>query len=257
MIFSLIVVLAILRFCACDISIVAFDDDKCAGNHVGPNIHSNPGAVHESSSCQANGAYSSVNVLSLDAGFRCNLYADDQCQSFLATAQQAGCMPIIAKGILCFSQASFDDPLAGTTGILGLGASTIIAKVPDIANSVDQLVNKVCGNGFCDTTTKDTIDFNHAIDCETGLVNTDGNPTLTVCNKHEKCTQTMTIDGHFSNNSQRDYMKEALKTAMKQGTGVRALGDGSGDDLNVQLSFAGVQVNDAKGSNLAVVRSYS
>jgi hypothetical protein len=253
MIFPIITILAILPFCLCDISIVAFDDDQCAGEHVGPNIHSNQGAVHESSGCQANGNYSSVKVLALDAGYQCNLYLDEQCQMFTATAKQTGCMPIDAKGIICFSQASFDDPLAGTQGILGIGASTIIAKVPDIASSVDQLVEKVCGTGVCDTTTKDIITFNHAIACETGLVNVDGSETLVVCDKHEKCTQTMTVDGHFSNTNQKEYMKEALKTAMKQGTGLTPVTDGSDDKLNIQLSFAGVQVNDAKGANLGLV----
>lgn len=159
------------------------------------------------------------------------------------------------KGITCFNQALADNPLAGTKGTLGLGASQIIADANNIADTVSNLVDKACGNGLCDTTTKDTKTFTHGIKCETGLVNTDGTPTLTVCDKHSTCTQIMTVDGRFSNENQKNYMKEALKTAMKQGTSNSVDGDAkSTRPLNSQLSFAGVQINDAKGANLATVR---
>lgn len=38
-----------------------------------------------------------------------------------------------------FQSGMFDDPLAGTTGSLGLGSSTLITHFPDIKNSVDQV----------------------------------------------------------------------------------------------------------------------
>jgi hypothetical protein len=255
MFLPIITFFAILPFCICDISLLAFDDSQCAGDRVGINVHSNPGAQFEGSGCQAIGAYSSVNVLSLDAGFKCNLYADDQCQSFLASATQVGCVPVIGKGVICFSQASFDNPLAGSQGRLGIGSTTLIASYSDIANSVGQLVDKVCGTGICDTTTKDITTFTLGTDCESGLANVDGNPTLTVCDKHETCTQTLTVDGQFTNTNQKDYMRETLKTAMAQDYGGGAPKDASSDFTRGLVSFAGVQINDAKGALLALVRS--
>jgi hypothetical protein len=255
MILPLLAFFALLPLYLCDISVVAFDDSQCAGDRVGPNIHSSPGAVHETSACQANGDYSSVNVLSLDPGFQCNLYADEQCQTFLATVKQVGCMPIIGKGINCFSQISFDDPLAGTKGSLGIGASRILVKDQDLGNAVGQLIDKACGNGICDTTTKDTLTYTHETKCLL-VVGPSGLEDTQACSSKAQCTQTMTVDGHFSNTNQRDYMKEALKTAMTKGTDFGVFRPNKfGDVLRNQLSFAGVQINDAKGANLALVRS--
>jgi hypothetical protein len=252
MILSLIAVAPLFYLAACDISVQAFDDSQCAGNRVGINVHSNPGAVDESSSCQAVGSFGSIQTLSLDTGFQCNIYSDTTCQSFLTTAKEVGCIPVIGNGIVCFSQQSFDDPLAGTIAKVGIGQQQIIADTGD--ETFNRALNNACtGDSSCDQNTKDTITFMHGRNCESGLADARGGAGLTVCDNRDQCTQTITVTGDYDNTQQRDYMKAVIAATMKQGISGFVEADSRDTIPNNQLSFANVVINDPKGANLAEV----
>jgi hypothetical protein len=91
-----------------DISLQTFDDEVCGGEGgaVLSNVHANGNDLHDSSNCVSQGAYKSVNVVSVDPGFRCNLYGDSACQNFLGQAVlSVGCtVGIHGQGVICFNQ---------------------------------------------------------------------------------------------------------------------------------------------------------
>ncbi|KAJ9614014.1 hypothetical protein H2200_002150 [Cladophialophora chaetospira] len=248
---SVFVVAALLRLVAAGISVQGFDDTQCAGSRIGSNVHENPANVHDGSDCIASDTFNSISTISVDAGFQCNIYSDTACQSFLTTAKSVGCIPVIGQGIICFSQASFDNPLAGTTGTVGIGKNKIIARTGDGGETFERAINKACGDSVCDPTQKDVLTFIHGRQCESGLVDVTGLPTLTVCDKRDKCTQTITVNGDYDNSQQRDYLKRVLKEAMTQGIGDFQQHDNRDETPNEQLSFASVVINDAKGADLA------
>ncbi|KAK5056703.1 hypothetical protein LTR84_012235 [Exophiala bonariae] len=253
--------LSLIHIVAGDISVQAFTDTQCAGSSVGTNVHSNPAGVHDGSGCIASSTFNSINTISVDAGFQCNIYSDTACQNFLTTAKTVGCLPVIGQGIICFSQESFDNPLAGSKAVIGIGKNSIIARTEgDIRNVVDRALTNACGNTVCDPNTNDVVTYQFGFECESGLADPAGSNTGIFCDKKEKCTQTVSTSGDYDNTEQRDYMKELLKTTMKQGTSQAAVPQdsdffksGASEILNNQLSFAQVVINDPKGANLAQV----
>lgn len=256
-----IAVLSLLHIAKSDISVQAFVDTQCAGTTVGTNVHSNPAGIHDGSGCIASSTFNSINTISLDAGFQCNIYSDTACQNFLTTTKTVGCLPVIGQGIICFSQESFDNPLADSKAVIGIGKNSIVARTEgDISNIVDRAIGNACGNTVCDPNTNDVVTYKFGFECEGGLADPQGGATGTFCNKKEKCTQTVSTSGDYDNTEQRDYMKELLKTTMRQGTSeARVPQDseffktGASEALNNQLSFAQVVINDPKGANLAQV----
>ncbi|KEF52005.1 uncharacterized protein A1O9_11995 [Exophiala aquamarina CBS 119918] len=249
MIFLVASVVSLLHLVACDISVQGFDDTQCAGNRIGTNVHSNAGNLHESSNCIASDTFESISTISVDAGFQCNIYSDTACQNFITSTNTVGCVPVIGQGLTCFSQASFDNPLAGSTGNIGIGKNKIIASTGD--ETFERAISNACGDAICDPTSRDVLNFIHGRNCEGGLADVNGNPFLTVCDNRDQCTQTITVNGQFDNTQQRDYMKGLLKATMKQGIGGFVQADSRDTSPNDQLSFASVVINDAKGADLA------
>jgi len=141
-----------------DISIQGFSGDQCDSEFVGQNVHSNPTAPNESSNCIASETFNSLLLIKADAGYQCNVYSDLSCQNFLATLNTAGvCSPVIGQGIICFSQESFDNPLAGLKADVGLGTTAVTIpqlQVPKGFNRIHEAISTACGDKLCDQNAK-------------------------------------------------------------------------------------------------------
>lgn len=115
----------LIRLTTAAISLATFQATDCSGN-LDTNVHSNPANGAESSDCVATNQFNAVQVVSADQGFQCNIYSDRACQNFLDTFQTAGvCGAVIGSGVICFSQADFDNPLAGATAAMTVGTTLL------------------------------------------------------------------------------------------------------------------------------------
>jgi hypothetical protein len=217
-----------------DISLQVFDQGGCQGN-VANNIHSNLANPQDSSGCIAPGQYSSIGILTADPGFQCNLYSDAECQNFLTDASTAGvCTEITGNGVICFSQALFDNPFAESTAEVTLGLTLITV---DLASNtlVYAAVSAGCGANGCDPTTPFTKSFDHF---------------------NKDCTLSVSMEGNYDSTNQRDYMSGLLQSAMEAAdTNFRQDLTGSSednDDVLDTLSFSQVVIsNTQSGANEA------
>jgi hypothetical protein len=115
----------VIHLAAAAISMQTFQSSDCSGDQ-NSNPQSNAANAAESSNCQASNQFNSVLVISADAGFQCNVFSDVACKNFVDTFQTSGtCSPVIGSGVICFSQAQFDNPLAGATAKLTVGTNIL------------------------------------------------------------------------------------------------------------------------------------
>ncbi|KAK5059906.1 hypothetical protein LTR84_009789 [Exophiala bonariae] len=200
-----------------DISLQAFTDSSCGGDGgtAIQNVHADGSDVHDSSGCRAQGQYNSVNVVSVDPGFRCNVYGDSACQNFLETVLTVSCTPVIGQGVICFNQAAFDNPFVESTSAVAIGSTTVnVVGGDSLQNQLNNAVNQACTSGTaCDPT--HTLVLHQTFDppagkefCSNGgqLIDKSG------CTS-EDCSTTISISGSFNDNNQRDYMKGLLQSA--------------------------------------------
>ncbi|KAF3916805.1 hypothetical protein ABW20_dc0108762 [Dactylellina cionopaga] len=216
-----------------DISLQAFDQMGCTGNVLN-NVHSNPSAPKDGSGCIALNQFQSVGIVTADPGFKCNVYSDAACQSFLQSFTSAGtCTNIIATGIICFSQALFDNPFSESTAQVQIGQKII--TVDEAGNALVQSgKSQACGNSGCDPSNPFSKSFQHF-------------------NKDYSLTVTMT--SNYDSTNERDYMAALLAQTMATAeTNSRQDLTGSSEDNDNVLdvpSFAQVVINDKNGNNQA------
>jgi hypothetical protein len=193
-------------------------------------VHANGKDTTDSSGCQALGQFNSVNVVSVDSGFQCNIYGDSACQNFLETVSTVACTPVIGQGAICFNQAAFSNPFVESTSNVAVGALAIQVFGGDtLQHQIDKLVNQACTSGTaCDPTNTLVLSQSFAptnIACNEGLQAIDPGACST-----EDCTTTIAMSGGFNDNNQRDYMKGLMQKTL--------------DTIPSPVSFVGVQVVD-------------
>ncbi|KAK6535578.1 hypothetical protein TWF694_002033 [Orbilia ellipsospora] len=216
-----------------DISLQAFDQMGCGGNVIN-NVHSNPSAPKDGSGCIALNQFQSVGIVSADPGFKCNVYSDAACQSFLESFTSAGtCTNVIATGIICFSQALFDNPFAESSVQVQLGTKVITVDAGG-GVLVQDGKNQACGTSGCDPSNPFSKSFQHF---------------------NKDCSLTVTMTGNYDNTNERDYMAALLAQTMNSAeTNARQDLTGSSEDNDNVLdlpSFAQVVINDKNGNNQA------
>ncbi|EWC45497.1 hypothetical protein DRE_00896 [Drechslerella stenobrocha 248] len=208
-----------------DISLQTFSLMGCEGNIIN-NIRPNPGAPRESSGCVANNIFQSVGVLSALPGYQCNVYSDASCQNYLTTFKSGGlCTNVIAQGVICFSQALFDNPFAYSTAQVQIGSRIV---------TVDRAAIQSCGNSGCDPSNPFSTPWRHF---------------------NKNCQQTISMTGNYDDTNQRDYMIGLLDRALEIATtNFRAdlRGSSANDNLVRDVpSFIQVVMNDKVGNNQA------
>lgn len=219
-----------------DISLLLFSDAQCTGDIV-TNVHSNPANANAASGCIATN-FQSAGAATVDSGFQCNVYADTACQNFLTTIKSTDqCETLIGKGAICFSQASFENPLTGVTAKVTIGNSVVhfTAEVRSF-EMTDNALRGACGANGCDP-------------------NSPFNKDLKLFPGKKKCTVTSTARGNYDNTAVRDYMIQLISdVALKQSTIDFAGVDGFGNPNSAASTMPGfiqVVLNDATGNNKA------
>jgi hypothetical protein len=133
-----------------DISLLLFDDTECNGD-ISTNVHSNPANEHAGSGCIATN-FKSAGVASVDEGFQCNLYADTACQNFIGTVKTLNqCDTLVGQGAICFSQISFENPLADVKAVATVGK--IVLEVTAEVNPsgfAGNTLRGACNGNACD-----------------------------------------------------------------------------------------------------------
>ncbi|KAK6359338.1 hypothetical protein TWF696_000499 [Orbilia brochopaga] len=214
------------------INLLVYDSMGCEGSILA-NARNNPGAPQEGSGCVASNIYQSVGVLSADPGFQCNLYSDPGCQNFMSTVSAGGlCTNVIGQGVICFSQAQFDNPFAGTVAQVQVGTN-ILTVDRGGGFLVQSGVNQACGDRGCDPTNVFSKPFRHF---------------------NKDCTLTVQMAGNYGDTNQRDYIVGLLRQAYESATtNVRAdLRQSAADDNLVRDVPSFVQVViDRNGNNQA------
>ncbi|KAJ9602215.1 hypothetical protein H2200_013335 [Cladophialophora chaetospira] len=216
-----------------DISLQTFTDDTCGGDggNVIQNVHASGNDLTDGSGCQSQGQYNSVNAVTVDSGFQCNLFSDSACKNFLQTSKTVGCLPVIGQGVICFNQAAFDNPFVESTSSVAVGALPVhIFGGEALQNQINNLVNQACTSGTaCDPTNKlvlnERIPPKNPTACNEGLQVTDPKACAS-----ESCTTTVSMSGGFNDNNQRDYMKGLLQKTL--------------DNIPSTVTFLQVQVVD-------------
>ncbi|KIX92419.1 uncharacterized protein Z520_11894 [Fonsecaea multimorphosa CBS 102226] len=222
--------LLLVSFVAADISLETFSDDAC-GNDGGSsvtNVHANSGNAADSSNCIATSQYQSVNVISVDPGFQCNLYSDNACNNFISSVNTAQCTPVIGSGVVCFNQALFDNPFAQSTAEVTVGTNQI-RLISDPSGFLSEAVNQACGTNGCDPTNQATLSASFQSDpnCQ---------PLVAPCDQ-TTCTISASMTGNYDNTNQRDYMASLLQQIFAKSF--------------EPVSFGQVVINDQSGNNQA------
>ncbi|KAK5043616.1 hypothetical protein LTR84_011376 [Exophiala bonariae] len=173
------------------ISLLPFSDTDCGGTQL-QDIQSNNANPQDTSNCVSPGPYQSVNIVSVDSGFQCNVYSDNQCQDFLESFTSTGCTTVAGSGVICFSQALFDNPLAETLATVTVGGPVLTVNGGGAGALITEAVSSACTNG-CNPNNPFKQGYNH--------LNVEG-------------TQSVAMTGTFTSNNQRDYMAALLQGAM-------------------------------------------
>ena len=189
-------VLFLVGFAAADISLQPFTDSDCGGTAIS-NIHSNAANPQDGSGCIATNQYQSVQAISVDSGFQCNVFSDSACQNFLQSITAVGCTNVIGTGVICFSQALFSNAFAQSTATVTIGQSIVVSDTGGVplANAG---VNSGCQSSTgCDPTSKFSQSWSHL---------------------NKDCSFTVTMSGSYANTNERDYMKGLIAQALVSGT---------------------------------------
>lgn len=256
--YSFILQLALLGSAAAGITLQAFTDSTCGddGGIVRMTVADNPsGDIALNSGCQSSLAFNSVDVTNADPGSTCNIFSDTSCSNFVATVSQSGCSQTTGQSIICFAQTAAQalskNPFALSTAQVTVGTKAIAASTGSFFGSdpkgqgaqIAAAVSQACAGGACDDTNPLSLSFTAVGDC--------GDPRQ--CGS--TCSQTISVEGNFDNNDQRDYMSNLLQTALTKAsnpnlTGVSGLACNDGSCQNV-ISFGEVVINDKDGNNQA------
>ncbi|OAP55713.1 hypothetical protein AYL99_09865 [Fonsecaea erecta] len=204
--------LSLFGLATADISLQIITDNNCGadGGEILQDIHANLGNQFDSTECIATGQYNSVNLVSVDPGFQCNLYGDAACANFLRTVNTVGCEPIIGLGTICFDQSLFTNPFAQSTAVISVGTQPINLFGGDLFDAVvKSSVQHSCSDTGCDNTNPLVLTTNIPPSnpaCHEGLDQIDPSACAT-----EDCTTTVTLTGNFDNSNERDYMESLLQ----------------------------------------------
>ncbi|KAF3910578.1 hypothetical protein ABW21_db0202720 [Orbilia brochopaga] len=215
------------------INLLTYSSMGCEGNIIF-NARNNPSNQRELSGCIAGNQFQSVGVLTSSPGLQCNIYSDPGCQFFLSTVSAGGlCTNVIGQGVICFSQAQFDNPFAASVAQVQLGTKIVTVDRPG-GFLVQSGTNQACGNNGCDPTNQFSKPWRHF---------------------NKDCTLTVQVSGNYDDTNQRDYMIAILRQAQESATtNARAdLRGSSADDNSVRdvPSFVQVVINDRNGGNQA------
>jgi hypothetical protein len=221
---------------AADVSLLLFRDAQCTGDIIS-NVHSNPANEHAGSGCIATSTFQSAGLASVDSGFKCNVYADTACQNFLASVESISqCETLIGRGAICFSQESFENPLANIKAQVSIGSSIVHFNEVKSFEITDGALKGACGGTGCDP-------------------NAPFKRTLKNFPGSSKCTVTGTARGNYDNTNERDYMAQLISTsALTAGSVDHASVDGFGnpDLAEAQMpGFIQVVLQDDAGNNKA------
>lgn len=227
-----------LGIASAEISIQPFTDSTCgtSGGSSLSTVSSNSANAEADSGCVITGDFNSINVISADPGFQCDIFRDDSCQEPGGTVFEPLCTGAIGRAVRCF----IDNPLADSTAQVTLGNSQIAAKVGfDGGDLVSTAARSACGTNGCDPNTKftDSYDNSECIDPRD-------------CPR-EICNQRVTMTGNYDNANQRDYMSALLQTTMKNAGGGNSKVTRDAARIQDQMSFAQVVINDQNGNNQA------
>lgn len=213
MIRTAILLPVLARLVSASISLATFSQPNCGGE-IGNNVRSNTANQFQSSECIATNQFSSVEVITADPGFQCNIYSDRACANYLGTFETTGeCGSIIGSGVICFSQNAFDNPLDGAVGNLLVG-SKFVTVVKQASELVQLGVGQACNDVGCDPTNS----FSEI-----------QNPMST------KELVTVSVEGNYDNSAQRDYMRNVLQEAFRMA---------QSPDRNNPMAFLGVSPDD-------------
>lgn len=176
------------------ISLLTFPEPSCGGQFTN-NIRSIPSDQFEASGCVATTGFESIQVVTADPGYVCNIYSDLACANFIATVSTVtACAPMDGNAVICFSQNKFDNPLDGATGQLVVSNRQVTSTKPS-NDFVTAAVTHACGDAGCDS----------------------GNPLTAVQNPLTvSTTLTAFMYGNYDNTQQRDYMARVLSEAFTQ-----------------------------------------
>ncbi|KAK5051949.1 hypothetical protein LTR84_002752 [Exophiala bonariae] len=209
------------RLVSASISLATFTQPNCGGN-LSNNIRSNSANQFQSSECVATNQFSSVEVITADAGFQCNIYSDRACANFIGTFETAGeCGSIIGSGVICFSQNSFDNPLDGAKGKLLIN-DKFVTVVKQATELIQLGVAQSCNDLGCD---------------HTNFFSETQNPMTS------KEIVKVEVRGTYANVEQRDYMRNVLMESFRLA---------QSEDRNNPMAFLGVDPND---DNVAVLEN--
>lgn len=250
-----------------DISLQTFVDDDCGGGTGAAiqNVHASGKDTTDGSGCQAQGQFHSVNVVSADPGFQCNIYGDSACQNFLQGVTTPVCTPVIGQGVICFNNAAFSNPFIESTARVALGNQQVMIYsepppnqrlLPGLPSTgqdgnqqsqIENLVSQACTSGSaCDPTSKislsRTFQSGNVGFCSNGG---DLSQDKSQCDP-VVCTTSISISGNFNDNNQRDYMKDLMTTALDKAQVPAAPTNINDNELTILmgLSFVGVQIID-------------
>lgn len=231
---------------AADISLQSFNDDLCGGDGgtVTQNVHASGSDQFESSQCQASGQFGSINIVSVDAGFQCNIYGDAACANFLQSVSTVACTTIVGQGAICFNQAAFTNPFVDSTAVVTVGTQAIQFVGGDsLQNQLNTAVSQACpSSGGCDSTNTltrtQTFGPSNPTACNEGL---DQIPGARAACSSEDCTSVISLSGNFDNSNQRDYMKGLMQGAL--------------NNAPSPVSFLQVDINDKNGDNQASLQA--
>ncbi|RVX70635.1 hypothetical protein B0A52_05287 [Exophiala mesophila] len=143
------------------------------------------------------------------------------------------CTGAIGESVICFNQALFDNPLAGSTAQVTIGTQYLTA---DLSGSglIEGAADNACGTNGCDSGNPFERDWDH--------LNKDG-------------TFSVSMSGNYDNTDQRDYMRNLLAKAMNLATKNSRVdlccSSENNNNIHDVPSFAQVVLNDNRGNNVA------
>jgi hypothetical protein len=188
--------LFLVGLAAADISLQPFTSTDCGGTVIN-DIHSNAANPQDGSGCIATNQYQSVQAVSVDPGFQCNVYSDNACQDFLQSITAVGCTNVIGTGVICFSQALFDNAFAQSTATVTIGQSIVVSDTGG-GPLMNAAINSGCESSTgCDPTSPFSQPWEHL---------------------NKDCSFTVTMTGSYANTNERDYMKGLIAQALTSGT---------------------------------------
>lgn len=221
----------------CGISFIPGSTIPLIQQTVIANVASVSGNDKDSSGCVAHD-FNSTRAIQGDSGFRCNIYSDASCQNFIYTVDgPSSCatqgLEGAGKGILCFSQALFDNPFAESHAEITVGSNVITSNIGG-PGMIFTAAKNACTESGCDPTNVLSNGWVHL-------------------NKHGQ--ETLSLTGSFHSGNQRDYLVQLINAVISKSVSNQRedrTGSAETDDQILDMfTFYQVVISDLKGNEQA------